>query len=158
MATGNAEVIGARFQTRQEADAVRATIESWGYDPKEISYILDRAKCSSSFDEPGSHWRRATAQGIVGGAAFGGIAGEIATIGSVALVGPIGLAAGGVIGGVVGLLLGAGLDSDKAVACEAAVADGALVMVVQTHAGDSDRVRALLGTHIIAEEPDTYTT
>jgi hypothetical protein len=152
----NADVLGARFDTRAEADVVRRSIEALGYDPKEVSYIVDTTLCSSTFDEPGSHWREMGIKGLFGGGAFGAVAGVVAGLGSIALLGPIGAIAGAATGGVVGLLLGAGLASDQAIACENAIKAGALLMVVQTHAGDSERVRRLLGDHVVADEKDEY--
>lgn len=156
MTTGKAEVFAASFKTRDEADVVRKAIEAMGYDPKEISYIVDAASCSSTFDEPGSHWRQMGIGGVVAGGAAGAVAGAVIGLGSILFLGPVGAAIGAVSGGVIGTLLGAGMDSDQAAACEKAVKNGSLVMVVQAHAGDVERVRAALGDHIIAEEPDDY--
>jgi uncharacterized membrane protein len=156
---GPAEVLAARFQTRAEADPVREKIQGLGYDPMEVSYIADASKCSFTFDEPGSHWNKMGIRGVVSGAATGGIVATAMTglgLGSLVFLGPVGAAAAAAIGGVVGLLLGAGLDSDAALACESAVNDGAVVMIVQTHSGDEDRVRAILGEHIIGVEKDEY--
>lgn len=149
-----AEVYAARFETRDEADVIRNAIEAIGYDPKDISYILDPRTCSSSFDEPGSHWRQMTIGGIVAGGAIGAVGSAAIDLGSVLVLGPIGLLAGAGIGGVVGVLLGASMESNQAAACEKAIKSGALVMVVQAHLGDGERVRTVLGKHLIAEEAD----
>ncbi len=152
-----AEVFGARFDTRNEADSVRTAIEAAGYDPSELSYILDSSVCSSTFDEVGSHWRAGPIGGVVAGGALGlGTAAGMAAAGfgsGILLLGPIGALIGAATGGIVGFILGAALASPaQASACEAAVNDGALVLIVQTHPGDAARIRGLLGKHLIAEE------
>jgi uncharacterized membrane protein len=152
MATGIVDVLAASFKTRDEADPVKKAIEAMGYDPKEVSYVIDAATCSSSFNEPGSHWRQMGLGGVVAGGAVGAV--TTAVFGSILLLGPIGVGIGALSGGVIGLLLGAGMQSDQATACEKAVKDGSLVMIVQPHPGDADRIRALLGDHIIAEADD----
>jgi hypothetical protein len=157
--TGPAEILAARFETRDAADAVRRQVESAGYDPAEISYISDASKCSFTFDSAGNHVTRSGLGGIVSGGSLGAVftAGASAFgLGSLVLLGPIGLAAGAAIGGVVGVLLGFGMASKQATACASAIDNGSLVMAVQTHAGDQQRVRALLGDHLIAVEADTY--
>jgi hypothetical protein len=157
---GPAEVLAARFHDRAEADAVRAKIEALGYGPDEVSYATDPSRCSYTFTEPGSHWARFAVSGAaiggVGAGALGTAVGAV-TLGSVAFLGPFALIAGTVIGGVVGLMTGAGMPAKQAQACERAIADGAVVMFVQTHAGDTDRVVAALGKHIIATESDDFT-
>jgi uncharacterized membrane protein len=157
--TGPAEVLAARFDTRDAADAVRRQIESIGYDPAEISYISDAAKCSFTFDSAGNRVTSSGLGGIAGGGSVGAAVSAGASalgLGSLVFLGPIGIAAGAAIGGVVGVLLGFGMTSQQATACEGAIGEGSLVMAVQTHAGDQKRVRTLLGTHLIAAEPDTY--
>jgi uncharacterized membrane protein len=152
----NAEVLGARFATRSEADVVRTAVEALGYDPMEVSYIADAATCSSTFDEPGSHWQKMGLGGSLGGGTLAGVGGAIAGIGTVAFLGPVSALIGVVTGGIIGVLVGAGLDSDNAVACANEIKAGELVLVVQTHSGDSGRVRAALGDHLIAAENDTF--
>ena len=157
---GNAEVLAARFHTRAEADRVREEIEALGYDPLEVSYIADPTKCSFMLDAPGSHWAKMGMRGLSGGGAVGAaisVAMGALGLGSVVAMGPIGAAAAAAMGGVVGILLGAAMDSDQAKACEDAINAGALVMVVQTHSGDEGRVRGALDGHIIAVEKDEYT-
>jgi hypothetical protein len=157
---GPAEVVAARFHDRAQADEVRANIEALGYGPAEVSYIADPSKGSYPFTEPGSHWANFARGGaLVGGVGAGalGTAVGVVTLGSAAILGPIGLIAGVAIGGVVGLMLGAGMPAKTAQACAAAIDAGAVLMVVQTHAGDTDRVRAALGDHIIGDETDDYT-
>jgi hypothetical protein len=157
--TGPAEVFAAHFQSSAQADIVRAKIESMGYDPREISYISDPSKCDFAFDGTGTHWAKAGLEGLAGGGIVGaGVSAGISvlTLGSIVVLGPIGIAVGAATGTVIGVLLGAGLSSDQAVACENAVNGGSLVMTVQAHAGDQDRVRSALGDHIIAVEDDRY--
>jgi hypothetical protein len=157
--TGPAEVLAARFDDRDAAEALGRQLVALGYDPAEISYISDAAKCSFTFDGMGKHVARSSLGGIAGGATLGAAVSATASIvglGSLVLLGPVGLAAGAVIGGVVGVLVGAGMNSSQAVACEGAIGDGSLVMAVQTHAGDQLRIRAILGPHLIAAEEDTY--
>jgi hypothetical protein len=157
--TGPAEVLAARFETRDAADVVRRQLESIGYDPAEISYISDASKCSFTFDGAGNHVARTGLGGIVGGGSLGAALSAGASafgLGSLVFLGPVGLAAGAAIGGVVGVLLGFGMTSEQAAACEGAIDTGSLVMAVQTLAGDQQRVRALLGNHLIAVERDTY--
>jgi len=156
---GPADVVAARFQDRTEADAVRTKIEAMGYSPEEVSYVANPEKCSATFTDPGSHWARMALGGAaVGGAGAGSLGAVVGAVslGSAAFLGPVGLVAGAAIGGVVGLLLGAGLPDGTAQTCAQAVEDGSLVMVVQTHAGDTDRVRAALGRHIIGDQRDDY--
>jgi hypothetical protein len=157
---GEAEVLAARFDTLAEADSVREKIEALGYDPLEVSYITDPTKCSFTFGDPGSDWAKMGIRGVAGGGAVGAAltaAMGALGLGSIVLVGPIGVAAAAAMGGFVGVLLGAGMDSDQAKACEDAINAGALIMVVQTHSGDQERVRAALGKHIVAVEKDEYT-
>jgi hypothetical protein len=157
--TGPAEVLAARFDNREAAEAVAKQLTSVGYDPAELSYISDASKCSFTFDGVGNHPGRATLEGIAGGGAFGAAVSataSVAGLGSLVLLGPVGLAAGAVMGGVIGVMLGAGLNSSQAAACEAAIGDGSLVLAIQTHAGDQARVRSILGPHLIAAEEDTY--
>jgi hypothetical protein len=157
--TGSAEVLAARFDNRDAAETVARQLTATGYDPAEISYISDKSKCSFTFDGVGNHAGRAALEGIAGGGAFGAAVSAtagIAGLGSLVLLGPVGLAAGAVMGGVIGVMLGAGLNSSQATACEAAIGDGSLVMAIQTHAGDQARVRSILGPHLIAAEEDTY--
>jgi len=157
--TGPAEILAARFETREAADAVRRQLESAGYDPAEISYIGDASKCSFTFDSAGNHAASAGLGGIVGGGSLGAALSAGASafgLGSLVFLGPVGLAAGAAIGGVVGVLLGFGMTSKQAAACAGAIDKGSLVMAVQTHAADQQRVRAVLGDHLIAVEPDTY--
>jgi len=157
--TGAAEVLAARFESRDAAEAVGRQLEALGYDPAEISYISDAAKCSFTFDGMGNHVTRTGLGGIASGATLGAAVSATANViglGSLILLGPVGLAAGAAIGGVVGVLLGAGMNSSQADACEGAIGDGALVMAVQSHAGDQLRVRALLGPHLVAAEEDRY--
>lgn len=157
--TGPAEVLAARFEARDAADAIRRRLESIGYDPAEISYISDASKCAFTFDAAGNHVTRSGLSGIAGGGSLGAAVsgGAVAFgLGSFVFLGPIGIAAGAAIGGVAGALLGFGMTSDQAVACERAIGDGSLVMAVQTHAGDQQRVRAMLDDHLIAVEQDTY--
>ena len=166
MSTGNdadfvgpAEVLAARFQNRAEADAVRAKIEAMGYDPAEVSYMTDPVRCSSTFTEPGSHWQKMVLGGVtIGGVGSGALGAAVgAATGGLAVLGPIGLVAGAVIGGAVSMLISFGVADDTAVACAKAIDDGALVMVVQTHAGDNARVRAALGSHVIGGDTDEFT-
>jgi hypothetical protein len=157
--TGPAEILAARFETGDAADVVRRQLESAGYDPAEISYISDASKCSFTFDSAGNHVVRSGLGGIVGGGSLGAALGAGASgfgLASLVFIGPVGLAIGAAIGGVVGVLLGFGMTSKQAAACAGAIDNGSLVMAVQTHAGDQQRVRALLGDHLIAVEADTY--
>ena len=87
MIVGKAEVLSARFNTRSEADVVRATLETMGYEPQEVSYVADALLCSSTFDEVGSHWAQMGRRGVLGGGAIGAIAGIATSIGSVAFWG-----------------------------------------------------------------------
>ena len=48
------------------------------------------------------------------------------------------------------------MKSDQAMACEKALAGGALVMIVQTHAGETEQVLSILGDRVIATESDQY--
>jgi uncharacterized membrane protein len=156
---GRAEIVAARFGNQNDADIARLKLENLGYDPRELSFISDATKCSFTFDGIGSHGAKAAADGIVGGGAFGAALGAGATVlgaGGLVLLGPIGLVTGVVLGGVSGLLLGLGLSSDQATACEEAVNDGSVVMTVQAHAGDSAAVRSALGDRVIAVESDRY--
>ena len=156
---GPARIYAARFDNRDAADAVRAKLEALGYDPLEISYISDPEKCSFTFDGMGSHVMKAATEGVVGGAALGGgvsAAFGVLGLGSIVLLGPIGIVAGVAMGGLIGVLLGAGLDSDQALACEKAVKAGSLIMAVQAHTGDDNRVRAALGDRVIFSEDDVY--
>jgi len=69
------------------------------------------------------------------------------------LLGSIGSLMGAATGGVVGVIEGASLSSPpSASACEAAVNDGALVLIVQAHPGDPVCIRELLGKHLLAEQ------
>ena len=157
--TGPAEILAARFENDEAADAVRRQVESAGYDPAEISYISDASKCSFTFDSAGNHVTGSGLGGLIGGGSLGAAfsAGASAFgLGSLVFLGPVGFAAGAAIGGVVGVLLGFGMTSKQAAACAGAIDEGSLVMAVQTHAGDQQRVRALLGDHLIAVEADTY--
>jgi hypothetical protein len=156
---GPATVFAAHFQSRAEAEVVHDKIISLGYDPIEVSYITDASKCSYTFDGPSNRWAESGTKGLVGGASLGvGVSGVAAALdlGSMLLLGPIGIAIGLAVGGVVGGLLGAGLNSDQASACETAIEEGGLVMAVQAHTGDSDRIRVALGRHIIATKEDVY--
>jgi hypothetical protein len=156
---GPAEILAARFQNPNDADLVGRKIEALGYDPRELSFISDATKCSFTFDGIGAHARKASAEGIVGGGAVGAAIGAGAVVlgaGGLVLLGPVALLTGAVIGGVNSALLGLGVSSDQAVACENAVNAGSLVMTVQARAGDSAAVRAILGDHLIASENDTY--
>jgi uncharacterized membrane protein len=157
--TGPARIYAARFNNRADADAVRTKVESFGYDPAELSYISDCEKCSFTLDAAGSHVARAGTTGIVGGALFGGGVGTAVGalgFGSLVVLGPVGAAIGIGAGGVIGLLLGFGVDSDVATACEEAIKAGSLVMTVQAHAGDDDRIVAALADHVIGTEDDVY--
>ena len=159
MSPGPANVYAARFDTLHDADAVRSKLQAIGYDPLEISYISDPEKCAFTFDAAGSHVTKTAAEVAVGVAAVGGVTGAAfgaVALGSVVFLGPIGVIVGGAIGGVVGVLLGAGHDSDQALACEKAIDAGSLVMSVQAHSGDDDRVRAILGDRVIGTEHDVY--
>jgi hypothetical protein len=153
----SAHVFAARFVSREDTDAMRAKLETLGYEPNEISYISDPEKCSFTFDDTGSHVGRASLEGVAGGAALGaGVSVGFGALGmgSALVLGPIGLLAGVAIGGFVGVLLGAGLNSDQALACEKAVRSGSLVMTVQAHPGDDARIRELLAPNVIAAEED----
>jgi hypothetical protein len=157
--TGPAEVLAARFESRDAAEVVGRQLESIGYNPAEISYISDASKCSFTFDGAGNHVAISGLGGIAGGGALGAAVSAGASalgLGSLVFLGPVGLAAGAAISGVVGVLLGFGMTSDQAAACADAIDKGSLVMAVQTHAGDQQRVRDLVGTHLIAAESDTY--
>ena len=156
---GPAKVFAARFDKRDDADATRSKLQALGYDPKEISYISDPEKCAFAFDGSGGQVGTSAAKGALGGVALGGgmSAAFVALgLGSVVFLGPIGVVAGVAVGGLVGVLVGAGLDSDQALACEKAVREGSLVMSVQAHAGDDERVGALLGDRVIATQDDIY--
>jgi len=157
--TGPARIYAARFDSRADADTMRTKLESLGYDPAELSYISDPEKCSFSLGGAGSHVGKAGAEGLVSGAAIGGAASvAIAALGlgSIVLLGPISVAAGVAMGGTVGLLLGFGLESDQAKACENAVNAGSLVMTVQAHAGDDERIVSALADRVIGTEDDVY--
>lgn len=156
---GRAKIFAARFDDRSDAGAVRRKLESLGYDPAEISSISDPEKCSFTLDGAGNRVPRAGAEGLLGGAVFGGGVGATTAalgLGGLVILGPIGTITGLLVGGLVGLLLGAGLDSDQAAACRKAVTGGSLVMTVQAHTGDDERVAAALGRHVIATEDDVY--
>lgn len=156
---GPAEVVAARFDNQHDADVVRLKLEELGYDSRELSFISDAKKCSFTFDGIGDHSAKAAAEGIVGGSVAGTALGAAAAVlgaGGLVLLGPIGLLTGAAIGGMTGVLLGLGLNSDQAVACEDAVSQGSLVMTVQARAGGSAAVRSALGDHVIASEKDEY--
>ncbi len=148
MATEDEPVI-ARFDTTDDANATKKTLEDAGYTAAELSLIGDPALCATFLDGIGNHAGRTALEGIGAGGAFGAVSGVVAGAGALAVTGPVGAITGAVGGGVIGALLGLGLHSDKAHRCEAAARSGSLVLLVHARPGDGDRVRSLLGAHLI---------
>ncbi len=158
-AIGKARIFAARFDDRASAEVVSTELVLLGYDPAEFSYISDPEKCAFVLDAPGGHVVKTAAGAMLAGAVFGGGTGAVTGAlgaGSILLLGPVGLTVGLGVGGIIGILLGFGVNSDQAEACEAAVRAGSLVMTVQAHSGDEDRIARALAHHVIATEDDTY--
>lgn len=155
---GRAQILAARLENQHDAEVVRVKLEDVGYDARELTFICDSTKCSFTFDGIGDHVAKNAADGSVGGRDRGGVRRGPTFLRRLApnATRPNRSRGRCNAGWGLGLLLGLGMNSDQATACEEVVSGGSVVMTVQAHAADSVAVRAALGEHFIAAESDDY--
>lgn len=149
----NGEVVAASFASAAEARNAIDRLRGAGYGAEEISLVADPVQCELRFDEPGDHVGSAALTGAVVGGGIGAGLGTVIELGAFTILGPIGALVGAMGGALAGALLAAGLPSEHAEACEAAVREGSAVVIVQTHLFDGARVRGIFGDRLIAETP-----
>jgi uncharacterized membrane protein len=155
----------AIFTDQDNATHAVNTLESAGYDPKDVSIVMkDTAGAQQMKDDTGSDVAAGAVSGATTGAVVGGIAGLVASfmlpgLGSLFIGGPIatalgltgaaattasGVATGAVAGGIVGALTGWGLSEDEARMYEKRVSEGGILVAVPAKSGDESKVAQIL--------------
>lgn len=165
------------FQSNENAELAIKDLESHGYNPKDISIIMqDKRKAEELSRDTGTSVAGNTVSGAVAGIVIGGIAGLASVllfpgIGPFLIGGPIasalgatGLSAGAasaaatgaVAGGLIGALTGFGLSSEDARTYETRVKEGAILVIVPARVGQSSEVEEILDSYD-ATDVKTYT-
>ncbi|MBV8433005.1 MAG: general stress protein [Candidatus Eremiobacteraeota bacterium] len=153
------------FYTRHDAEEAVQMLHELGYRDDEISVMMtDQTRARQFAVETGSKVEEGTAAGSIVGGTLGGIvaaltttiAGTIVTGGAALplVFGPIaailaGVGAGGVVGGIVGALVGMGIPETRAKELEAGMQEGGIVIAVDPHGDDRERVMRALTPGIV---------
>lgn len=155
------------FSERQKAEAAISSLQSMGYNPKDISILMkDTREAKEIAETTGvSDIAEDTVTGAGTGAVAGGIAGFLAGtvlpgLGGFLVGGPIGAAlglsgvaattvsgaaTGAVAGGIIGALISSfGLSDEEAEMYQTRVQEGGILVAVPSRKGDEDEVRNTL--------------
>jgi hypothetical protein len=162
MSTTSRPFLTGLFHDRADAESAVEQLHDLGYTHDEISVMMSDQTRSRDFAEAtGSKAAEgATTGGIVGGAIGAILAGVTATgailavagtggLAAPIVVGPLaavlaGLGAGGLAGGIIGALVGAGIPEERARVIESGLKEGGILVAVQPHMGDEERVARIL--------------
>lgn len=153
------------FEDRADVEKTISTLQSEGYNPKDISIVMkDKGEAEAIGDDTGADVAGGALSGATTGAVIGGIAGLLAGtvlpgLGAFLIGGPIGAAFGltgavastvsgaatGVVaGGLIGALMGLGVSQEDATHYESRVKEGAILVAVPADAAQEDHVREIL--------------
>lgn len=158
------KVITATFKTREAAFAAMRQMEAVGITEEQISLVVTDETRGRSFNiDEGTKADEGAAAGATFGGIVGGVLAALAGAGALAfpglnlvvsgaiVSGLAGAGAGAATGGLVGLLVGAGIKEHEAKIYEDEVKTGAILMAVKTE--NSEQKKAVEN---ILEHSDSY--
>ncbi len=159
------------FSTRENAEEAITELESVGFNPKDISIVMqNKEEAKVLHENTGVSVAGSAATGATTGAAIGGIAGLLVGIGAIAIPGigalliggPIaaalglsgaaaatvsGAATGALAGGLIGALMGLGVPEEDAKVYEESVKSGAILVAVPAQSNEHREASAILREH-----------
>ncbi len=159
------------FSERMHAEDAINELESEGFDPKDISIVMqNKDEADVIHTNTGASVAGSAASGATTGAAIGGLAGLLVGIGAIALPGigalliggPLaaalglsgaaastvsGAATGALAGGLIGALMGLGIPEEDARIYEDSIKSGAILVAVPALPNEHREASAILRDH-----------
>lgn len=153
---------------QQHAEMAIEELEAQGYNPKDISIVMNDTKAGKEIaKDTGADVAGGAVSGATTGAALGGLAGLLASfvipgLGALFIGGPIaaalgltgaaattasGAATGALAGGLIGAFTGFGLSEEDARIYEQRVKTGGIVVAVPARIGEEMEVVEILTSH-----------
>ncbi len=163
-----AKMVLGMFNLRDNAEEAISELESLGYNPKDISIMMqDRGEAREIGDSTGANVAEGAIGGATTGGALGAVAGLLIGIGAIAIPGIGGLLIGGplatalglsgaaastlsgaatgaVAGGLLGALMGLGIPEDDARYYEEGIKSGGILVAVPTFTGREEEAAMVL--------------
>jgi len=156
-------VITGLFDTTAAAENAVTQLKALGYGENELTIIMkDYGAAETLAAEIGSRSMEGIGAGTTIGGALGAILAGLLAVGTVTLpgvgliaAGPLaamlaGAGAGGIVGGLIGWFVDAGVPEDLAPYYERSLNEGGVVVAVGAHTGDEARVRDILRAEAVA--------
>lgn len=155
----------AIFTDENDAKDAVNTLESEGYNPKDVSIVMkDKQGAKDMSADTGSDVVEGAVSGATTGAVVGGLAGLVASfmlpgLGALFVGGPIaaalgltgaaattasGVATGAMAGGILGALTSWGLSEEEAKIYEKRVSEGGILVAVPAKSGEESKVAQIL--------------
>ncbi len=166
-----AKMVLGVFSSRPSAESAISDLEAAGYNPKDISILMqDSGEAQSMADDTGANVAEGAASGATTGGVIGAIAGLLVGIGAIAVPGvgalliggPLaaalgltgaaastvsGAATGALAGGLIGALTGLGVPEEDARVYEERIKSGGILVAVPTVTGTSADAAEILTQH-----------